>query len=139
MKLLRLARILTVGFRFGLEGFFLGHEQVRPQDRVPPFPPAEAVATLEKLYRKPLAEVFAEFDPTPVASASVAQVHFARLHDGTAVAVKVLRPGIAPVIAHDVSLLYAAAGLVEKLFADGRRLRPRAGGAGFEKNLGGAG
>ncbi|MCD6705644.1 MAG: ubiquinone biosynthesis regulatory protein kinase UbiB [Thiobacillus sp.] len=194
MKLLRLARILTIGLRFGLEEFFLGHERVRPlrwlvratlfwrplteprgmrlrhalealgpifvkfgqmlstrrdlvpldiadelallQDRVPPFPSAEAVATLEKLYRKPLAEVFAEFDPTPVASASVAQVHFARLHDGIAVAVKVLRPGIAPVIAHDVSLLYAAAGLVEKLFADGRRLRPREVVAEFEKHLG---
>ncbi len=193
MKLLRLARILTIGLRFGLEEFFLGHERVRPlrwlvratlfwrplaeprgmrlrhalealgpifvkfgqmlstrrdlvpldiadelallQDRVPPFPSVEAVATLEKLYRKPLAEVFAEFDPTPVASASVAQVHFARLHDGTAVAVKVLRPGIAPVIAHDVSLLYAAAGLVEKLFADGRRLRPQEVVAEFEKHL----
>ena len=193
MKLLRLARILTVGLRFGLEEFFLGHERVRPlrwlvratlfwrplteprgmrlrhalealgpifvkfgqmlstrrdlvpldiadelallQDRVPPFPSVEAVATLEKLYRKPLAEVFAEFDSTPVASASVAQVHFARLHDGTAVAVKVLRPGIAPVIAHDVSLLYAAAGLVEKLFADGRRLRPQEVVAEFEKHL----
>ena len=105
------------------------------QDRVPPFPSAAAVATLEATYRKPLAEVFAEFDTTPVASASVAQVHFARLHDGTAVAVKVLRPGIAPVIAHDVSLLYAAAALVERLFADGRRLRPREVVAEFEKHL----
>jgi len=111
------------------------------QDRVPPFPSAEAIATLEAAYKKPLAEVFAEFDATPVASASVAQVHFARLHaspaggDGTAVAVKVLRPGIAPVIAHDVSLLYAAAGLVEKLFADGKRLRPREVVAEFEKHL----
>ncbi len=200
MKLLRLVRILTVGLRFGLEEFFLGHERVRPlrwlvrvtlfwrplteprgvrlrralealgpifvkfgqmlstrrdlvpldiadelaqlQDRVPPFPSNEAIATLESAYRKPLAEVFAEFDATPVASASVAQVHFARLHsppsggDGTPVAVKVLRPGIAPVIAHDVSLLYAAAGLVEKLFADGRRLRPREVVAEFEKHLG---
>ncbi|OZA27674.1 MAG: ubiquinone biosynthesis regulatory protein kinase UbiB [Hydrogenophilales bacterium 17-64-11] len=111
------------------------------QDRVPPFPSAEAIATLEAAYKKPLAEVFAEFDATPVASASVAQVHFARLHaspaggDGAAVAVKVLRPGIAPVIAHDVSLLYAAAGLVEKLFADGKRLRPREVVAEFEKHL----
>jgi len=111
------------------------------QDRVPPFPSAAAIATLEAAYKRPLAEVFAEFDATPVASASVAQVHFARLHaspaggDGTAVAVKVLRPGIAPVIAHDVSLLYAAAGLVEKLFADGKRLRPREVVAEFEKHL----
>jgi ubiquinone biosynthesis protein len=103
---------------------------------VPPFPSSEAIATLESAYKKPLSEVFAEFDATPVASASVAQVHFARLHDGTAVAVKVLRPGIAPVIAHDVSLLYAAAGLIEKLFADGKRLRPREVVAEFEKHLG---
>ncbi|MEW6590869.1 MAG: ubiquinone biosynthesis regulatory protein kinase UbiB [Pseudomonadota bacterium] len=193
MKLLRLFRILTVGLRFGLEEFFLGHERVRPlrwlvrfalfwrplteprgvrlrralealgpifvkfgqmlstrrdlvpldiadelaklQDRVPPFPTAEAIASLEASYGKPLAEVFAEFDATPVASASVAQVHFARLMDGTAVAVKVLRPGIAPVIAHDVSLLYAATGLLEKLFADGKRLRPREVVAEFEKHL----
>ena len=199
MKLLRLARILTIGLRYGLEEFFLGHARVRPlrwlvritlfwrplneprgvrlrralealgpifvkfgqmlstrrdlvpldiadelallQDRVPPFPSIEAIATLEAAYKKPLAEVFAEFDATPVASASVAQVHFARLHpppsggDGSAVAVKVLRPGIAPVIAHDVSLLYAAAGLVEKLFADGKRLRPREVVAEFEKHL----
>jgi ubiquinone biosynthesis protein len=113
----------------------IADELARLQDRVPPFPSCEAVATLEAAYRKPLAEVFAEFDATPVASASVAQVHFARLHDGTPVAVKVLRPGIAPVIAHDVSLLYAAAGLIEKLFADGRRLRPREVVAEFEKHL----
>ncbi|MHB1052165.1 MAG: ubiquinone biosynthesis regulatory protein kinase UbiB [Thiobacillus sp.] len=105
------------------------------QDQVPPFPSIQAIATLEATYKKPLAEVFAEFEATPIASASVAQVHFARLHDGTAVAVKVLRPGIAPVIAHDVSLLYAAAGLIEKLFADGRRLRPREVIAEFEKHL----
>jgi ubiquinone biosynthesis protein len=114
----------------------IADELAQLQDRVPPFPSNEAIATLEAAYKKPLAEVFAEFDATPVASASVAQVHFARLHDGIAVAVKVLRPGIAPVIAHDVSLLYAAAGLVEKLFADGKRLRPREVVAEFEKHLG---
>ncbi len=113
----------------------IADELAQLQDRVPPFPSSQAIATLEAAYKRPLAEVFAEFDATPVASASVAQVHFARLHDGTAVAVKVLRPGIAPVIAHDVSLLYAAAGLLEKLFADGKRLRPREVVAEFEKHL----
>ncbi len=113
----------------------IADELAQLQDRVPPFPSDLAIRTLESAYKRPLAEVFAEFNATPVASASVAQVHFARLMDGTAVAVKVLRPGIAPVIAHDVSLLYAAAGLLEKLFADGKRLRPREVVAEFEKHL----
>jgi len=193
MKLLRLFRILTIGLRYGLEEFFLGHERVRPlrwlvrfalfwrpltepravrlrlaleslgpifvkfgqmlstrrdlvpadiadelaklQDRVPPFPSDQALAVLATAYKKPLDEVFAEFDATPVAAASVAQVHFARLHDGKAVAVKILRPGIGRVIGHDVELLYAAAGLLEKLFADGKRLRPREVVDEFEKHL----
>ena len=64
------------------------------QDRVPPFPYAQVEATLKRSYRRPVNEVFRSFDPVPVASASVAQVHFAELPDGTPVAVKVLRPGI---------------------------------------------
>jgi len=113
----------------------LADELARLQDRVPPFDSAAAVAVIETALGKPLAELFAEFDRTPVASASVAQVHFARLPNGRPVAVKVLRTGIGPVIAHDVALLRALAGLVETLFADGRRLRPREVVAEFEKHL----
>ncbi|GAB4117490.1 MAG: ubiquinone biosynthesis regulatory protein kinase UbiB [Sideroxydans sp.] len=105
------------------------------QDQVPPFPSAQAVAILEQAYGKKLHAVFAEFDATPVASASVAQVHFARLPDGREVAVKILRPGIAPIIAHDVALLEVCAGLIERWWEDGKRLRPKEVVAEFEKYL----
>ena len=98
------------------------------QDRVPPFPSDQAIAVIESSYKKPLTAAFAEFNPVPVASASVAQVHFARLHDssatgsGRAVAVKVLRPGIAQVIGHDVAQFCAQ---VDRLVEDTARLEAR--------------
>jgi ubiquinone biosynthesis protein len=70
-----------------------------------------------------------------VASASVAQVHFAELPDGTPVAVKVLRPQIAKVIDHDLGLMLAGAVLMEKLWSDGKRLRPREVVAEFERTI----
>lgn len=106
------------------------------QDRVPPFPYAQVEATLKRSYRRPVSEVFRSFDPVPVASASVAQVHFAELPDGTPIAVKVLRPGIGDVIAKDLELLRTGAVLVEKLWSDGKRLKPREVVAEFEKSLG---
>src|SRR5262245_17095763 len=72
----------------------IADELAKLQDKVPPFPTEQVIATLTRCYRKPVEEVFATFDRTPAASASVAQVHFATLPDGTTVAVKVLRPGI---------------------------------------------
>src|SRR3989338_6070197 len=114
----------------------LADELAKLQDRVPPFPSAQAVAVLEAAYGKPLSEVFKSFDETPVASASVAQVHFAVLPDGRHAAVKILRPGISKIIAHDVALLKVAAELVEKLWVDGRRLKPREVVSEFEKHLG---
>ena len=105
------------------------------QDRVPPFPGEEAVAVVEHAFRRPLGELYSEFVTTPVASASVAQVHFAVLPDGREVAVKILRPGIAPIINHDLQLLDSAAWLVEKLFSDGPRLRPREVVAEFSNYL----
>ena len=105
------------------------------QDRVPQFPYAAVEATLQRTYRRPVSEVFRTFDPVPIASASVAQVHFAELPDGTPVAVKVLRPGIRGVIAKDLALMQTAAQLVERLWSDGKRLRPREVVYEFEKNL----
>ncbi|HVF62863.1 MAG TPA: ubiquinone biosynthesis regulatory protein kinase UbiB [Casimicrobiaceae bacterium] len=105
------------------------------QDRVPPFPFEEVEATLKRSYGKPMLDVFRSFDIKPTASASVAQVHFAELPDGTPVAVKVLRPGIAAVIDKDVELLRTGAALVERLWSDGKRLRPREVVAEFEKSL----
>jgi len=113
----------------------IADELAKLQDQVPPFPSAQAVAILEAVYHKPLKNVFRSFDDTPVASASVAQVHFAVLPDGHEVAVKILRPGITNIIAHDVSLMKVAADLIELLWADGRRLKPKEVIAEFEKHL----
>ena len=113
----------------------IADELTRLQDQVPPFAAEFAFAALARAYGKPVDEVFAEFDAIAVASASVAQVHFARLHDGREVAVKILRPGIAGIIKHDVALLDAAASLIELLWADGKRLRPHEVVAEFAKHL----
>jgi ubiquinone biosynthesis protein len=109
-------------------------ELARLQDNVPPFSWEEVQATLARAYGKPHGEVFATFESVPVASASVAQVHFATLPDGREVAVKILRPGIQSVIAKDVALLHALAGVVGRS-RDGRRLRPREVVGEFEKTL----
>ena len=113
----------------------IADELAKLQDRVPPFDSKQVVATLERVYRRPLRQVFASFDVNPVASASVAQVHLARLHDGTEAAVKILRPGIGRVIGRDVALLYSAAALVELLWKEGKRLKPREVVAEFERHL----
>ncbi len=113
----------------------IAEELEKLQDRVPPFPSAQAIAILEQHYGRPLHEVFATFDAQPVASASVAQVHFATLFDGREVAVKVLRPGIRTVIEHDLALMDTAARALEALWREGRRLRPREVVAEFAKTL----
>ncbi|MGZ5124777.1 MAG: ubiquinone biosynthesis regulatory protein kinase UbiB [Burkholderiales bacterium] len=105
------------------------------QDQVPPFPVQDVLATLQRVYGRPVDEVFLRFDREPVASASVAQVHLGELPDGTEVAVKVLRPGISSIIGNDLALLHVGATLMEHLWADGRRLRPHAVVDEFSKHL----
>ena len=94
------------------------------QDKVPPFSSDEAIRVIESAYDEPVASTFAEFDSAPLASASIAQVHVAKLHDGQEVVVKVVRPDIIKTIKRDIALLYVLARLAEKYWADGRRLRP---------------
>ena len=115
--------------------FDIAEELAKLQDQVPPFPSDQAVALLERVYKKKLHEVFQSFDTIPIASASVAQVHFAVLPDGREVAVKILRPGIEPIINHDIALLDVGAGLLERWWADGKRLKPRLVVAEFNKYL----
>jgi ubiquinone biosynthesis protein len=96
------------------------------QDKLPPFPTEEARAMVEAELGRPVDAIFSEFDP-PVAAASLAQVHRARLREtGQVVAVKVLRPGIERAFLRDVDAFYFAASLVETLAPFARRLRPRA-------------
>jgi len=186
-RLTRLARILTVGVRFGLHEFVpslsgnrvlgalrggsalargarlrgalealgpifvkfgqvlstrrdllpadVADELAKLQDRVPPFSSDEAVAEIERALGMPIERAFASFEREPCASASIAQVHFASLPDGAEVAVKVLRPRVERAIARDVSLLETGAWLIERIWADGRRLRPREVVAEFAQHL----
>ncbi len=113
----------------------IADELAKLQDQVPPFSPQQALAEIEAAFGKPASEVFEAFDPQAVASASIAQVHFAVLPGGTEAAVKILRPGMLPVIVRDLALLDSAALLVERVWAEGRRLKPREVVAEFAKHL----
>jgi ubiquinone biosynthesis protein len=117
----------------------IADELAKLQDRVPPFPAQIAVDTIERSFGRKLADIFESFEREPIASASIAQVHFAtlKLKDGQLrdVAVKVLRPGMLPVIDKDLSLMRMMAGWVESLSADGKRLKPMEVVAEFDKYL----
>ena len=113
----------------------LADELAKLQDRVPPFPAAQARALIEKALGRPIEAVFEQFEAEPVASASIAQVHFAVLKGGREVAVKVLRPGMLAAIDDDLSLLRTLAVWVERLSADGKRLKPREVVAEFDNYL----
>ncbi len=117
----------------------IADELARLQDRVPPFASDIAVATIERELGKPLSELFVSFEREPVASASIAQVHFAVLRDRTGrereVAVKVLRPGMVDAFEKDLNLMRMMAGWVDGLSSEGKRLKPREVVAEFDKYL----
>lgn len=99
-------------------------ELAKLQDQVPPFNYTEVQASIESAFGAPIHSIFPVFEQSPVASASVAQVHFAELADGKEVAVKVLRPNIDKIIHQDVALLKSLAWLLQAISSEGKRLKP---------------
>ena len=113
----------------------ISEELAKLQDNVPPFPADEAIEIIEHGLGNKVDVLFERFDREPLASASVAQVHSARLHSGDEVVVKVIRPGIEKVIRKDIKLMYLFARLLVKLSRDARRLRPVEVVADYEKTI----
>ena len=105
------------------------------QDQVPPFPGTEARAIIEQELKAPITTLYAAFDETPLASASIAQVHAATLHDGSAAVVKVLRPGIDQQIERDVKLLHSLGELAQRWHPNADKIRPLDVVAEVEKML----
>lgn len=102
----------------------IADELAKLQDQVPAFDAGKAVALIESALGADVDTIFERFDRAPMASASVAQVHSARIREGREVVVKVVRPGIETTISKDIALLMLIARFVERWFRDGRRLRP---------------
>lgn len=122
---IKLGQALSV--RADLLGEDIASDLGRLRDRLPPFPYAEARKEIEKVLGKPLADLFESFDETPVAAASIAQVHYATVREGgdiREVAVKVLRPGIADKLATDLGLFFWLADMAERAEPAVRRLKP---------------
>jgi len=102
----------------------IGAELAKLQDQVPPFSGELALEAIQNAYGQPADEVFAEFNPEALAAASIAQVHVAKLHSGLEVIVKILRPNVLQQVERDIEILYLIAGLAQRYWVDGRRLRP---------------
>ncbi len=103
----------------------IANELAKLQDQVPPFSGEVAKDIIEKALKQSVQTAFAEFSIQPLASASIAQVHTARLHDGSEVVVKVLRPEIEKRVRRDLELMHALASIAHRYWEDGRRLRPK--------------
>jgi len=113
----------------------IADELARLQDNVPPFPGEVARASIERAYGEPLDTRLRNFDPVPLAAASIAQVHAAQMPDGREVIVKVLRPGMRAMIALDIEVLYTIAGMAERWWAESRRLKPHEIVREYEKTI----
>lgn len=111
-------------------------ELTKLQDKVPPFDGALARRSIERSLGGPLEQWFSDFDEKPLASASIAQVHTARLKDsGVEVVLKVIRPGIAKIMEADVKLMSTFAAIAAKVLPDGRRLKPKEVVREYQKTL----
>jgi ubiquinone biosynthesis protein len=102
----------------------IADELAKLQDRVPPFDGAIAIATIEKAFGVPVPELFGSFESTPLAAASIAQVHAATLKNGAEVVAKILRPGMREIIDLDLEVLDYLAALADDYWPEARRLRP---------------
>jgi ubiquinone biosynthesis protein len=114
----------TLSTRRDLLPHDVADELAKLQDRVPPFPGDIARTLVERAYDRPITEIFSEFDATPLAAATIAQVHTAKLLDGTEVVAKVVRPGIREEIERDLEVMYLIARLALRYWDDAVRLKP---------------
>ncbi len=130
---IKFGQILSV--RYALLPDDVIEELSKLQDRVPPFASEQSIAIIEAAYEKPITECFQEFDPIPIASASIAQVHKAKLHDDTIVAVKVLRPRVHKVVKEDIQLMYMFASFIQWVWKASRRAKPVEIVEEFEKTI----
>ena len=113
----------------------IAQELCKLQDRVPPFSSELALKIIETAFGRSAFEVFAKFDPKPLASASMAQVHAATLKSGEEVVVKILRPNMRKIIEKDISILHTIANLADRYWPESKRLKPKEIVREFEHNL----
>jgi ubiquinone biosynthesis protein len=113
----------------------IADELAKLQDRVPPFPAEQAIQILNEAYGQPVEQIFKRFDIEPFAAASIAQVHTAQLPNGTEVIVKLLRPGVQEQIERDIDVLRMIAGLADRYWERGKRLRPLEVVAEYEQTI----
>lgn len=110
-------------------------ELAKLQDAVPPFPASEAVAMIEAAYGQSVDDVFERFDREPLAAASIAQVHTAKLRAGDEVIVKVLRPGVEQLIERDLDVMRKIAALSDRYWSGAKRVKPRELVAEYEQTV----